>query len=348
MRDTTFTHPLGSVIDLPLLVPSFSSKGFDFITEGRSNSKKIFSVVTNALEEFSRYLTESYMLSAYDIHHKHFRHPDRFFCDTALIFLDSGGYELSPEFDSSEPKLTPIRELPFTRDDYMETLGTLYRKHNEDPFVITNFDWGTKNQLFEHQIRDARTIFGKHPNWASNLLLKPHTTKGTVVHIDKLVPVIDELREFNIIGVTEKELGKNLMERLKRLTKLRLELNRRDVRAPIHVWGGLDPMITPLYFFAGADMFDGVSWLRYTYHDGVAVNRESYSILNGSLTLSNDHSIALAINNNLMVLQGLATNLRAFASSDTPNFDMFDTKGNLFEKAYRTMRTKIPKLEELS
>jgi hypothetical protein len=107
-------------------------------------------------------------------------------------------------------------------------------------------------------------------------------------------------------------------------------------------------MITPLYFFAGADMFDGVSWLRYFYHDGVAVNRESYPALNESLTVSNDHSIGLAINENLRILQGIATSLRYFASSDTPNFDMFDSKGDLFEKAYKTMLANIPEMKELS
>ena len=174
MRDTTFTHPLGGTIDLPLLVPSFSSKGFDFFTDRQSKPKKIFSSATNALDDFGRYLKESYLLSAYDIYHKHFRRPNRFFHDTALILLDSGGYELNPEFDSSEPKITPIRKLDFTRDDYVNTLGALYEKHNKDPFVIANFDWGTKNQSFKHQIHDARTIFAKHPNWASNFLLKPH------------------------------------------------------------------------------------------------------------------------------------------------------------------------------
>lgn len=347
MRETTFTHPIGGTIDLPLLVPSFSSKGFDFFTEGNPKSKKTFSSVTNALDDFGRYLQESFLLSAYDIFHKHFRQPNRFFNGTALIFLDSGGYELSPEFDSSEPKITPKCDLDFIRDDYVNTLGALYEKHNEAPFVIANYDWGTKNKSFKHQIHDARTIFGQHPDWASNFILKPHTHRGKVVHIDDVVPIIEELRSFNFIGVTEKELGKNLIDRLRRLTKLRLELNKRSIRAPIHVWGGLDPLITPLYFFAGADMFDGVSWLRYAYHDGVAVNRESFPVLNGSLTLSNDHSIALAINNNLMVLQGIATSLRVFASSGTPNFDMFDGKGDYFEKAYRTMRAKIPGLEEL-
>ena len=348
MRETTFTHPLGGVIDLPLLIPSFSSKGFDFITERQSKPKKILSIATNALEEFGRYLAESYLLSAYDIHHKHFRRPNRFFGNTALIFLDSGGYELSPEFDSSEPKLTPVRELPFTRDDYTGTLNSLCRKHNENPFVIANYDWGTKNQSFKHQIKDARAIFKKHPYWASNFLLKPHTANSKVIDIDNVIPVLQELREFNVIGITEKELGKNLIDRLKRLTSLRLELNKRSIKAPIHVWGGLDPLITPLYFFAGADMFDGVSWLRYSYHDGVAVNRESYPVLSGSLTLSKDHSIALAINENLRVLQGIATSLRSFASSNTPNFDMFASKGNFFEKAYKAMRANIPEMEELS
>ncbi len=80
----------------------------------------------------------------------------------------------------------------------------------------------------------------------------------------------------------------------------------------------------------------------------MAVNRESAPVLNGNIAISNDHSIALAINNNLMILQGLVTSLRSFASSNTPNFDMFDDQRDIFEKAYRTMLAKIPEVEELS
>ena len=347
MRDTTFTHPLGGRIDLPLLVPSFSSKGFDFFTERRSKQKKTFSSVTHALDDFGKYLQESYMLSAFDIHHSHFRHIDSYFDDTALIFLDSGGYELCPDFDSSEPKILPTRKLKFTRDDYVNTLSALYVKHDEAPFVIANYDWGTKNQSFEDQILDARTIFRKHPDWASNFILKPHTPTRKIVNIDCVLPVLEELSTFDIIGITEKELGKDLITRLKNVTKFRVELNKRSIRAPIHIWGGLDPLITPLYFFAGADIFDGISWLRYAYHDGVAVNRESYPVLSGNLTIPNVHAILITIHNNIAVLQNLATSLRAFASSETPVFDMFDAKGDLFERAYRTMRAKIPELKEL-
>lgn len=344
MRETYFNHPLGGIIDLPLLVPSYSSKGFDYVTEKGHH----YSQTTFALQDFARFQEESYLISTFDLHHKHFQEPERFYHNTALIFLDSGGYELNPEFDSCEPKLTPIREgLDFSHDDYINTLASLYKEHNDCPFVIANFDWATKNLPFRDQIDDAYLIFKEHPNWASNFIIKPHKPKGKRVDIDDLIPVIDELRKFNIIGITEKELGKNLMERLGKLAKLRLELNKRNIKAPIHVWGGLDPMITPLYFFAGADIFDGVSWLRYAFHDGVAVNRECYSILTGNPTLPKDQSILMALSTNLTVLQGLTTSLRAFASSDTPNFDMFDSKGSLLKKAFRAMYTKIPEIKEL-
>ena len=294
------------------------------------------------------FLDESFLLSAYDLYHQHFRQPQRFYKNTALIFLDSGAYELNPEFDSSEPKLTPVRDADFERENYLKILRSLKKKYEQIPFVISNFDWGTRYRPFIEQIRDARQLMHEFAHWSTNIILKPNKPKGTVLHVDQVVPIIDEIRDFDIIGVTEKELGKNLIERLKRLVKLRLELSSRNVTAPIHVWGGLDPLITPLYFFAGADIFDGVSWLRYAYYRGMAVNRQSVPVLNGNLTSSHDHSVALAQNTNLVAIQGMATSLRAFANSDKPNFEMFEERGKLLEKAYRTMQAKIPRLKELS
>lgn len=348
MRKTTFTHHAGGVIDLPLLVPSFSSKGFDYFSEKRGGKLVHCSETTIALEYLGSFLDESYLLSAYDLHHDHFRKPERYYKNTALILLDSGGYEMAPEFDSSEPKMTPVRELPeFLREDYVKTLKSLYQKHSDKPFLIANYDWGTRHKPYDVQIRDARSLFREFPDWSTNFILKPNKPKNTVVHVDEVIPFMHELRNFDVIGVTEKELGRSLIDRLKRIVKLRIALNTQNIDTPIHIWGGLDPIITPLYFFAGADIFDGISWLRYAYHDGVAVNRESHIVLNRNLTVSSDHSVALAQNDNLVALQGLATSMRAFLSSETPNFDMFDGRSDLFEKSYRTMIAKIAQLKEL-
>jgi hypothetical protein len=38
----------------------------------------------------------------------------------------------------------------------------------------------------------------------------------------------------------------------------------------IHVLGGLDPFMTPLYFLAGADVIDSLTWLRMGFTDGGA------------------------------------------------------------------------------
>ena len=256
-RKTALRHRNGAQIDLPLLIPSFSSKGFGFFSEKKGKRRITLSETTQALESLGPYLQETFLLSAYDLHHGHFRRPERFFEISALIFVDSGGYELNDEFDSSEPKLTPVRKLQFTLDDYSAVLSNLYRKGNKLPMVITNYDIESHRQPFQKQIQMARRLFEAYPQWSHNFLLKPDTSRGSVIDVDRLVPCIDELSGFDVIGVTEKELGKNLINRLHRLARLRLALSQREIHSPIHVWGGLDPLLTPLYFFAGADIFDG-------------------------------------------------------------------------------------------
>ena len=73
------------------------------------------------------------------------------------------------------------------------------------------------------------------------------------------------LRTFDIVGVTEREIGESIHDRLVNIARLRKSLNAAEVTIPIHVFGGLDPLLTPLYFAAGAEIFDGLGWLRYAY-----------------------------------------------------------------------------------
>src|SRR5260221_13350584 len=37
---------------------------------------------------------------------------------------------------------------------------------------------------------------------------------------------------------------------------------------PIHIFGCFDPQTIPYLFFSGADIFDGLSWMRYYFRDG--------------------------------------------------------------------------------
>jgi hypothetical protein len=92
-RASTLHHPLGSKIETPLLVPSFSSKGFGFAPDGAAEIRRI-------LEVAAEYLTEAMLISAYDLWYKHLPRPDH--AMTELAFVDSGGYETSDLQDLSD------------------------------------------------------------------------------------------------------------------------------------------------------------------------------------------------------------------------------------------------------
>jgi hypothetical protein len=347
-RLSKFRHRNGSAVDLPLLVPSFSSKGFGFFTEQSGKKTKTRSETSNALEACRDLLPESLLVSAYDLHHQFFKSPERTFRGRSLILLDSGGYELNPDFDSSEPRVTQTRDLPFDSSDYLAVLTALAKKHSDDPLLLANFDWATRNHPYEDQITSAASLFEQFPQWSRSFILKPDSPSRSVVSIEQVAPHLSELGQFDVIGVTEKELGKNLIDRLRRLAHLRIELTRAGVEAPIHIWGGLDPIVTPLYFFAGADIFDGVSWLRYSYHEGLAVNREAYAVLASDIALPHDHAVALALSENLYALEGLTNSLRAFSLSDFTNFAVFDHQQDALKAAFQSMQAKIPELEEVT
>ena len=337
-RRTTLKHPIGSVADMPRLVPSFSSKGFPLFKErGR---KKPYSDVTRALEMIGPYINDSILISAYDLHHGYLRKPQRFYSGKELVFIDSGGYELSLDWDSTEPKQGPYKGLDFSEEDYRKVLSGLPKNL---PFVIANYDWGACGKAIEDQIVSAQELFNNFPKFLRSFLIKP--TGKRYLDINEVISHVAKLRAFDILGVTEKELAKNFLDRLVNLAKLRVTMDRENVNVPIKVWGGLDPIITPLYFFAGAEIFDGVSWLRYAYHEGMAVYRDSYGILNLGIETPLDHVRGLVLNHNVNFLQRLTTSLRQVVDDGGANFKMFDAHANIFERAYRTLCTKVPELK---
>jgi len=350
-------HPLGVVIDLPRIVPAFSSKGFPFRTEEQPQKKTMrkergggkkarkagikLSETSLALETVGGFIRGSILVSAYDLHHHHFKKPERFFADKELIFLDSGGYELSPGFDQTEPVHWGTHNKPFSLENYIDVLAKLPRNL---PFAISNYDWKARKKSLLDQIALAQKLFVRFPFFLSNFIVKPSANRR-YVDVNEIVHHAKKLLAFNILGVTEKELGRDLMDRLKALARLRLGMNREDVRIPIHIWGGLDPVLTPLYFLAGAEIFDGLSWLRYAYIDGVAVYRDSYNVLHEGIETPEDQSRALALHHNLGVLKEMATACRRFVLAKGSSFEMFGNRAEALKKAYQALVTQVPGIE---
>lgn len=227
----------------PLLVPSFSSRGF-------SSIGAIFN-------DLRLHLFGSCLVSAFD--HASGRIVGDFSDFADLVVLDSGVYEtdalLADEGGRTSP---PSRGSPWTRDAYRALLTGLRPNAN---VVAVSFD-GYEDTAA--QIRNAVEDFACAPSAVGDLLLKPET-RGQA--LDPLIVRrhAEQLATQSVIGVTERELGDTIRARCVTLASIRDALSEIGSRVPIHVFGVITPGTVLAYFLSGADIFDGLNWLRFDY-----------------------------------------------------------------------------------
>ena len=234
----------------PLLVPSFSSKGF--------------SQVSGIVDAMSETITEGILISAYDVGKKIITEIPTF---PEFFILDSGGYECSKDADISDHNMNTYREIPWTID---EVRTVLEGWQSTQPTLAVSYDHPKARCSLAEQIERAKDLFKGRP-FGRELLIKPSTPGSAFVHVRDVKAEIASLKGFDVIGFTEKELGSCIFDRMKAIKKIREALDAEGLEIPIHVFGSLDPISTPLYFFSGADIFDGLTWLRYAYVEGQAV-----------------------------------------------------------------------------
>jgi hypothetical protein len=338
-RRTTLNHPIGATVDLPRLVPSFSSKGFPFFADKETGRK--LSEVTDALEMTGPTISDSILVSAYDIHHDFLRQPERFYANKELVIIDSGGYELSLVFDSTEPEQGPYE--PDDSYDNAAYLEVLRRLPSQYPIVVTNFDHESRGKPVEEQIIEAQALFNSFPQFLHDFIVKP-SGRRRYIDIDDCIRHLDKMRRFHVLGVTEKELGSNLLERLVNIATLRSAMNRKSIETPIHVWGGLDPVVTPLYFCAGGEIFDGVSWLRYGYYADSSITRDAFTAIQLGVQTPWRRAEAMRMAANISYLETLTIRLRRFVDGGCCDFGVFGTHSDALCGAYQALCTKIPEL----
>lgn len=102
--------------------------------------------------------------------------------------------------------------------------------------------------------------------------------KLDITSLMRNIAIIDQ---FDILGLAEKELGDSLLERCRNIVRIREKMNSNRIEKPIHIFGCLDPLSIVSYFLCGADIFDGLSWLKYTFHENVAVYMNNHALLKG-------------------------------------------------------------------
>ena len=309
-------------LETPVLVPSFSSKALVDVGYIFAN--------------LSTFLTESYLVSAYDISRHGIRLSEG--ASTEAVFLDSGGYEVSKEHDGMDPLYGVPPSSSWSLDDYKTVLRQI---DTIVPIFATSFDHPRFRSPLPRQIEDAVALFREFPTMGREFLIKPESHDERGLDVSRIASHIHQFSEFDIVGVTEAELGDSTLDRMHNIARLRQLMDSCRVHKPLHIYGSLDPVCTPLYFLAGADIFDGLSWLRLAYRNELAVYHRNRIPLDFEASESDDRGL----------MRSYIANLHYLDSNLTPRLKRYlidrdecrlGVHSSFFEKALDDLRVRFP------
>jgi hypothetical protein len=240
---------IGGVCETPLIVPSFSSTiGLDV--------REIFSKVKEQL-------TMASLVSAYDLAKDKIDMDDIWYSQN--VFIDSGPYE-NRILNNGDPKKWSLQK-------YQDLLDSMRPLTN---VILVNYDTVEK---FKTQISSAKDFFKKNQIGGKDFLFKRSSEGDSTVNVNDLTSNIQETREFDVIGLTEKEMGRSMLGRCKTIVKIRTSLSEAGLDLPIHVFGCVDPLSILAYFLCGADVFDGLVWLKHGFQDNLALYPSNFGLL---------------------------------------------------------------------
>ncbi|MBV6627295.1 MAG: hypothetical protein KI793_30875 [Rivularia sp. (in: Bacteria)] len=291
-----------SVIDVstPLIIPSFSSRGFP--------------EVRNIYELTKDYISDISLISAYDIYYE-LKNVDIY--ESNIIFIDSGGYETKPIKSSVNSD-----DGYALRDNYNIQLWSKESHKNVvdnlqdlSQLVLISYDDLNNYESTLNQIEIAKYFFQQYPNYASNFLYKPETLESQIINIESLLAHAHHLTSFSILGITEKELGSSILERCRNIFKIRSTLNEQNIQIPIHILGCLDPFLMISYFLCGADIFDGLAWLRYAFVEGLTLYPSTAALMQAHWNYTDKELNQLYSINNLQSLSSLSHAMHRFCDT---------------------------------
>ncbi|PES34757.1 hypothetical protein CN497_19290 [Priestia megaterium] len=279
----------------PILVPSFSSKGFPHVKELHSYLKEK--------------LTEVSLISTYDLHYEYLELDQIYESD--ILIVDSGGYERNQEHDISD-----IYNSFYIAKEWNETLyeKQVRKLHPITDILLVNFDYQEAYPL-KKQVQFAQKNFEKFPDFASDFLCKPVSNNKFFIDVDNLTKSIDLLSSFDVVGFTEKELGNSIFDRATSIYRIRKALMHAGLDTPIHIFGCVDPLSIVVYFLCGADIFDGLSWLRFSFKNGTPTYLNHYALSHGLWDRPDNEVKIIGYLENLELLSKLKSQLTLFTQS---------------------------------
>ncbi len=313
--------PAGVVLKTPLLCPAFSSKGFPELSK-----------ITEVMREF---IVGGILVSAYDVHYKNLSSNKITFPE--VVLLDSGGYEARLDSDLGDVYSQEYKPKPWTQNLYA---GVIKKWPRLVPTIIVSFDSPRNFLRLKDQISHAKSL-RKITDLPIELLIKPESRKDATVSMENVIRHVNELRSFNAVGLTEKELGSVMLDRMTNIARLRKAMDEAKADIPIHIFGSLDTLTTPLYFISGAEIFDGLTWLKYGYYEGHTLYSQNYGSIQDSngLIRNSKEQIFEMWKNNYYYLSKLRDQMINYAR--VGEFSQFRHVDSILEEAFRQLQARL-------
>lgn len=308
-----------SVGTTPMLVPSISSR--------------INIDIAKIIEVVSETITGPSLISAYDIH---YIRDLPSLSKSTLTFIDSGGYECAKEHEVSEIGLYRPESHEWNRELHLETI----RKLDTAPTkVIISYDHPRERTPLDTQIKDARALFKERNDVLKEFLIKPELNGSNRIDIRHVIQNLDSLSPFDIIGFTEKELGPSVFDRMIAIARIRNEMDENRLNIPIHIFGSLDPITTPLYYLSGADIFDGLAWLRFIFARDTTLYIDSSGPSIEGIHVNMDQIWAMSIAKNYNFIRRLSMDFEKYQS--TGDYQCLGPNHEFYRKSYEDLLVNI-------
>ena len=279
-------------VSTPLIVPSFSSCGFPHVAE-------IYDLMKDKLYGVC-------LVSALDIASSLI--PTDVTDEVNLVLIDSGTYEARNTASRQIDDCMSEANGGWVRQEYLAIAGCIDPGSN---VILVNYD-GVES--VEQQIRQASEDFSHAPHAASDFLVKPESP-AQPVNVARLAQHTNQLEQFNVVGITAREAGNSLVQRCSTIVMLRDALDDAGLNLPIHVFGAITPLEVLTYSFCGADIFDGLSWLRLRFNENGSAPIEEAAFDVGMSNLTDFELRAREWLSNLRRLYRLQESLRRYGLS---------------------------------
>jgi hypothetical protein len=324
----------GARFETPILVPSFSSRGFALLDDGTSDVKI-------PLEMHAPMIADAILVSAYDLSFGLIPGVEGLntvprqgvLGNPEALFIDSGGYEIhkGPGSDLNRYALEPHG---WGESEYRALLEKI---NPEGDIVIINLEI---RDTPKSQMETASALFDSYPHLVHDFLLKP-SKDALFLGLSTLRDIASDLAAFNIVGVTEKELGSSLADRLTAIATLRMTMDEAGVDIPIHVFGSLDPLLSVIYWLAGAEIFDGLTWITMAYDPDLylTIYADALPIREGDWTQHEMRRHGDVWANNLTVRERVIMHMKEFLVSDS--YDVFGPQANRISESVTVLQSRL-------